>query len=374
MEKDRRIDVQELAITPQDADNTYIGINENGQLVRTKIELNDDIDERIAQEIYDEVKSNKIAFISGNKRVGFNWGDYLAEVYYATINDETILTEWGEKKNFELETKANANTKYGKLEDDLNVQKGSIQSFQNELDEFKRNKITIGSGNNYDSAYYGNTLECEIKTINGESLIGDNDIKLETKDDANTKYEKLENDISKQNSNIQSFQNEIDDFKNTKISIRSGYDYASAYYGNTLDCRLKTINGETLIGDGDITITGGSGGGIEPYIFNIIDTQWEETPDWDALKAVFDSGKPMIMRYITDEGDVNICQVLGWNDRQFWAVGRWAGLIEDGINMYYGYPERVYCYSKIVLEAELDVELYKITSQIGDINNILESI
>lgn len=33
------IDVQQLEITPQDADNTYLGIDENGQLIRTKIEL-----------------------------------------------------------------------------------------------------------------------------------------------------------------------------------------------------------------------------------------------------------------------------------------------------------------------------------------------
>lgn len=33
------IDIQKLEITPQDEDNTYIGIDENGQLIRTKIEL-----------------------------------------------------------------------------------------------------------------------------------------------------------------------------------------------------------------------------------------------------------------------------------------------------------------------------------------------
>lgn len=33
------IDVQQLEITPQDADNTYLGIDENGHLIRTKIEL-----------------------------------------------------------------------------------------------------------------------------------------------------------------------------------------------------------------------------------------------------------------------------------------------------------------------------------------------
>ena len=39
MEIRNTIDVQQLKITPQDADNTYLGIDENGQLVRTKIEL-----------------------------------------------------------------------------------------------------------------------------------------------------------------------------------------------------------------------------------------------------------------------------------------------------------------------------------------------
>lgn len=39
------IDIQKLEITPQDEDNTYIGIDENGQLIRTKIELgSDDVD------------------------------------------------------------------------------------------------------------------------------------------------------------------------------------------------------------------------------------------------------------------------------------------------------------------------------------------
>lgn len=39
MDRYNTIDVQQLEITPQDADNTYLGIDENGQLIRTKIEL-----------------------------------------------------------------------------------------------------------------------------------------------------------------------------------------------------------------------------------------------------------------------------------------------------------------------------------------------
>lgn len=39
MDGNNIIDVQRLEITPQDADNTYLGIDENGQLIRTKIEL-----------------------------------------------------------------------------------------------------------------------------------------------------------------------------------------------------------------------------------------------------------------------------------------------------------------------------------------------
>lgn len=39
MDGNNIIDVQQLEITPQDADNTYLGIDENGQLIRTKIEL-----------------------------------------------------------------------------------------------------------------------------------------------------------------------------------------------------------------------------------------------------------------------------------------------------------------------------------------------
>lgn len=39
MDGNNIIDVQQLEITPQDADNTYLGIDENGHLIRTKIEL-----------------------------------------------------------------------------------------------------------------------------------------------------------------------------------------------------------------------------------------------------------------------------------------------------------------------------------------------
>lgn len=39
MDGNNIIDVQQLEITPQDADNTYLGIDENGQLIRTKIEF-----------------------------------------------------------------------------------------------------------------------------------------------------------------------------------------------------------------------------------------------------------------------------------------------------------------------------------------------
>jgi hypothetical protein len=48
MEKYNAINIQDLAVTPQDDDNTYIGIDENGNLIRTKIELSsgegDDVD------------------------------------------------------------------------------------------------------------------------------------------------------------------------------------------------------------------------------------------------------------------------------------------------------------------------------------------
>ena len=45
MENYKTIDIQQLEVTPQDADNTYLGIDENGNLIRTKIEVNpSDID------------------------------------------------------------------------------------------------------------------------------------------------------------------------------------------------------------------------------------------------------------------------------------------------------------------------------------------
>ena len=39
MDNIKKINVKDLLVTPQDEDNTYIGIDENGELVRTKIEL-----------------------------------------------------------------------------------------------------------------------------------------------------------------------------------------------------------------------------------------------------------------------------------------------------------------------------------------------
>ncbi len=39
MDRYNTIDIKQLEVTPQDADNTYLGIDENGQLIRTKIEL-----------------------------------------------------------------------------------------------------------------------------------------------------------------------------------------------------------------------------------------------------------------------------------------------------------------------------------------------
>lgn len=39
MDRYNTIDIKQLEVTPQDADNTYLGIDEYGQLIRTKIEL-----------------------------------------------------------------------------------------------------------------------------------------------------------------------------------------------------------------------------------------------------------------------------------------------------------------------------------------------
>ena len=509
------IDVQHLAISQQDEDNTYIGLDENGQLVRTKISLNaddyytkDDVDERIAQEIFEEVTRNKISFISGDESKGFRWGDYSADVVYATINNESILTEWDEKKNFQLETKEDANTKYNDLSGTLSSHNSHLESLARNIQDIRTAKWTISSGNDYISANYGDTKYGELKTINGVSIVGDANIQLPSMTDYNDvknnideieddvrdlgeKVERVDKSLSNatfarlsfisgdgyeatyfgqskevyfktingesiiEDGNIQlPSLNDYNDVKNTiddledevervsksisnatssKLSFISGNGYDSTYFGDSDNIYFKTINGNSIIGDGDIIVTGeGSysfktingesivgegditiqGGNVQlktingisllgngdidfftetghiewmedveagismntPYVFNIINTQWETTPNWSVLKGIFDSGKPMIMRYTTEDGDVNICRVLGWSDTQFWAVGRWTGLSDDGICMYYGYPDRVFCYSKIVLQAELDFQLSKITSQIGDINNILESI
>lgn len=457
MEIRNTIDVQQLKVTPQDADNTYLGIDENGQLIRTRIELS-----------------------------GTGGGDVNLDDYYTKAEVDTKITDTEQEINTKQDIITDLDTirggaakgaiafgDYNNIKKNIYDVQEDVSAVQEDVNNIVTNKWELKSGDKTIAGNYGTYTVGDLKTINGQSLIGTEDIVIEggsgggtiveltgtlpTMEQFNELYNsaiagkptyvkygdgtfmiiadydsithrgiyhfyydnfrimlvfwyvqsgnstvyQVKSQIARAGDGVREFvQSSKDDIKLHNFSKYTDLPFYYKDYSNSLTAPISTYKGKsaTFLLDGKmyyfdevngetdglytkptivdlLNISGGSGGGIEPYIFNIIDTQWEKTPDWDALKAVFDSGKPMIMRYTdTDEGDVNICQVLGWSDTQFWAVGKWAGLSEDGIYMYYGTPERVYCYSKIVLEAELNVKLYEITSQIGDINNILESI
>ena len=233
MDGNNIIDVQQLEITPQDADNTYLGIDENGQLIRTKIELS-----------------------SGG-------GESDLSNYY---------------------------TKEEIMDNIYNPLKGDI-------DEIVTNKWGLKSGDKTIAGNYGTYKVGDLRTINGQSIIGDDDIKLPSLGE----YNNLKNNIYDVQEDIYEIQEDVNNIVANKWGLKSGDGVIAGNYGTYTVGDLKTINGESIIGEGDITIEGGSDGGST--VVELTGT----TPTLDEFNILYESaaaGKPTYVKY--DEGVFNI--------------------------------------------------------------------
>ena len=187
MEIRNTIDVQQLKVTPQDADNTYLGIDENGQLVRTKIELSgtgggdvnlddyytkaevDVTTNRINDDV-EEIKKNKWGIRSGDGVIAGNYGTYTVGDL-KTINGESLIGD----TDIELIT-ING---YNQLKGSIDNHTEKISDIEDDVDEIKNNKWGIRSGDGVIAGNYGTYTVGDLKTINGQSLIGTEDIVIE---------------------------------------------------------------------------------------------------------------------------------------------------------------------------------------------------
>jgi hypothetical protein len=123
-----------------------------------------------------------------------------------------------------------------------------------------------------------------LKSINGQSLIGSGDISVEA--DLDNYYTKEESDdhydYDKRYWNSFQYTNDADNWislRNGKSLIGGGVIYFKTINGEKTvgmgDISFKTINGESLIGSGDITIEGGSSVEETDPIF----TKWKNADD-----------------------------------------------------------------------------------------------
>jgi hypothetical protein len=134
-----------------------------------------------------------------------------------------------------------------------------------------------------------------FKSINGESILGDGNIEISGGS----------GDIDTSN-----FINLTDD---QTIHGVKNFDGSIQYYGQDLDGRymfnqsFKTINGESILGDGNIEISGGSGN-IDTSNFITIDEMYNypnrsisETVygQWDFYYGIREYGTPLSDRYMS---------------------------------------------------------------------------
>lgn len=128
-----------------------------------------------------------------------------------------------------------------------------------------------GSGNNIIAQGYNGDLQgvedsVELKTINGESLIGSGNIEISGS--GGTSIDKVSwTNVTDKPDNIMAVAaqdgviTDAEASEDANALYLTKYSYKDgAYSGNRLTAQFKTINGESVVGEGNIEISGGSGG------------------------------------------------------------------------------------------------------------------
>lgn len=299
------IDIQRLAVTPQYEDNTYIGLDSNGKLIRTNIDkaggsdidlsgyatekwvknqdysTNSDVDEKVRQvnhkfynyytkeqvddkiadidiEISECVKENEIATINGISLT--NGGNIIIQGGEGGTVDLTgyYTKEEIDNKGF-LTEHQDISGKQDKIDDLDSIRSGAalgataLQNIpseyvtENELDK-KLENIEVDLSDYYTKDEVNDIVgDTNFKTIDGESIVGEGDIKIFTNENFVKYLSIIEGDIV-ENRMI------IDDIKDKQWGLKSGEEVISGNYGTTTIGNLKTVHGISLLGEGDINI------------------------------------------------------------------------------------------------------------------------
>ena len=196
------IDVNELIVSSQDADNTYIGLNEYGEFVRTNIEV-PEVD--------------------------------LSNYYTKSEVDKKIANiDIPEVDLSNYYTKREINNKGYVTDSDVNEYVGNEIAQLEEVIKTKQTKLVSGSN---------------IKTVNGQSLLGNGNITIEhpkvdlsnyyTKQEINNKGFVTDSDVNEYVGNEIAQLEEVINTKQAKLVSGSN---------------IKTVNGQSLLGNGNITI------------------------------------------------------------------------------------------------------------------------
>ena len=352
------IDLSRLTISSQDEDNTYFGLDENGNIVRTKIA------------------------VGGDGGSGFvDLSDYYTK---SEVDKKIDDIETGDVDLSNYYTKQEINNKGYVTDSDVNEYVGNEIEQLEELIKTKQNKLVSGSN---------------IKTINGQSLVGSGNITIVGGDgdvDLSGYYTKGEvNDIV---ANI-----EIPEVDLTKYYTKTQVDainiqttqWVEEYVGEEKNdlltqigkkqnklvsgSNIKTINGETILGGGDIEITVPEVDLSNYYTKKQVDdkisgidlTEYAKTEDLTPIQqditglvATIQQKQDTLVSG-TNIKTINGVSVLGSGDIAIEAGG------DVDLSNYFTKKDLIPTIQKVT-ELTADVEILK--DEVSDINTILESI
>ena len=234
MEIRNTIDVQQLEITPQDADNTYLGIDENGHLVRTKIELSGTGGEGFKNLIERDVFPTKIVQWDGiveEYTLTDEQRAYNIATYEMGSNDTPPILIYNgmifQMSSGRWDSSGEGEVAFSQVVGDVNLMDeiGVMQLLYNQDGdvEFTIKLYNVGGG------------DVKFKTINGESIIGEGDIELLTM----SSYNFLKAGIDINTEKINDIEDDIDNIY-TKTEIG---DIINSYYTKTeIDDMIGDIN------------------------------------------------------------------------------------------------------------------------------------